>query len=228
MCRQFRIKKIIALLCALIVWTSGFPLTVSAAELGNANSQVIVSLGDSYSSGEGIEPFFGQDLPISLKVKNYSWLAHRSENAWSGMLSLPSLSGTMSENADNWYFVAASGATTANIDGIFEKTYYKKQPSKFLPNLQDTVPLPPQISNFENLKEEGKAADYVTITIGGNDVDFTGTVIAAVCSSTFLTPAYLSDKINNTWEDFYEGGIRERLCSTYEKSIKLQEKMHEL
>ena len=60
MCRQFRIKKIIALLCALIVWTSGFPLTVSAAELGNANSQVIVSLGDSYSSGEGIEPFFGQ------------------------------------------------------------------------------------------------------------------------------------------------------------------------
>ena len=220
MCRQFRIKKIIALLCALIVWTSGFPLTVSAAELGNANSQVIVSLGDSYSSGEGIEPFFGQDLPISLKVKNYSWLAHRSENAWSGMLSLPSLSGTMSENADNWYFVAASGATTANIDGIFEKTYYKKQPSKFLPNLQDTVPLPPQISIFENLKEEGKAADYVTITIGGNDVDFTGTVIAAVCSSTFLTPAYLSDKINNTWEDFYEGGIRESICSTYEKIHK--------
>ena len=113
-----------------------------AEELKSEDSSVIVSMGDSYSSGEGIEPFFGQDLPLSLKVKNYSWLAHRSENAWSGMLSLPSLSGTMSENADNWYFVAASGATTANINGIFEKTYYKKQPSRTLPDLQDTVPLP--------------------------------------------------------------------------------------
>ena len=209
-----RIAKILLLVTIMLLELS---TNAFAEELRSEDSSVIVSMGDSYSSGEGIEPFYGQDLPISLKVKNYSWLAHRSENAWSGMLSLPSLSGTMSENADNWYFVAASGATTANINGIFEKTYYKKQPSRTLPDLQGTVPLPSQISIFEKLREEGKAADYVTITIGGNDVDFTGTVIAAVCSSTYLTPAYLSDKINNTWKDFYEGGIRESICSTYEK-----------
>ena len=31
---------------------------------------IIVSLGDSYSSGEGIEEFFGQDLPVEDKVQN--------------------------------------------------------------------------------------------------------------------------------------------------------------
>ncbi len=211
-------KRIMEILLLVTVILLELPTNVFAEELKSEDSTVIVSMGDSYSSGEGIEPFFGQDLlPISLKVKNYSWLAHRSENAWPGMLLLPSLSGTMSENVDNWYFVASSGATTANIDGIFEKTYNKKWPSKSLPNLQGTVPLPPQISIFKDLKEKGKKADYVTITIGGNDVDFTGTVIAAVCSSTYLTPAYLADKINNTWKDFYEGGIRENICSTYEK-----------
>ena len=218
---KFKImKRIVKILLLATIMLLELSTNTFAEELKSEDSSVIVSMGDSYSSGEGIEPFFGQDLPLSLKVKNYSWLAHRSENAWSGMLSLPSLSGTMSENADNWYFVAASGATTANINGIFEKTYYKKQPSRTLPDLQDTVPLPSQISIFEKLKEEGKTADYVTITIGGNDVDFAGAVTAAVCSSTYLTPAYLSDKINNTWKDFYEGGIRESICSTYEEIHK--------
>lgn len=218
---KFKImKRIVKILLLATIMLLELSTNTFAGELRSEDSSVIVSMGDSYSSGEGIEPFFGQDLPLSLKVKNYSWLAHRSENAWSGMLSLPSLSGTMSENADNWYFVAASGATTANINGIFEKTYYKKQPSRTLPDLQDTVHLPSQISIFEKLKEEGKTADYVTITIGGNDVDFAGAVTAAVCSSTYLTPAYLSDKINNTWKDFYEGGIRESICSTYEEIHK--------
>ncbi len=39
----------------------------------------MVSLGDSYSSGEGIEPFYGQNEPTADKVKNQDWLAHRSE-----------------------------------------------------------------------------------------------------------------------------------------------------
>ena len=39
----------------------------------------MVSLGDSYSSGEGIEPFYGQNESTADKVKNQDWLAHRSE-----------------------------------------------------------------------------------------------------------------------------------------------------
>lgn len=74
------------------------------------NDRVIVSLGDSYSSGEGIEPFYddipGGLLPDAVALENgdiirslngkrvmdlvYSkdWLCHRSKNAWSGMLTL--------------------------------------------------------------------------------------------------------------------------------------------
>ena len=159
----------------------------------------------------------GQDLPLPLKVKNYDWIAHRSENAWSGMLTLPSLSGTMAENADNWYFAAASGATTAHIEGTYNRGYYKKDSSNPLKVLQGSVTLPPQISIFDLLKEEGKTADYVTLTIGGNDVDFREAVEAAVCSSTYLSPAYLADKINTTWENFFEGGIRANICTAYEK-----------
>lgn len=211
-------KRIVKILLLVTIMFLDLTTNAFAEELKSEDSSVIVSMGDSYSSGEGIEPFYAQDATIFEKVKNDDWLAHRSKNAWPGMLSLPSLEGTMSDYKDeNWYFVATSSATTANIDGKFKKKYYKMMTSRFKSYLQGTTPLAPQINVFENLAKEGKRADYVTITIGGNDVDFTGTVIAAVCSSTYLTPAYLSDKINNTWKNFYEGGIRENICSTYEK-----------
>lgn len=51
-----------------------------AAEDEN-KQKIMVSLGDSYSSGEGIEPFYGQNEKISKKVNNPDWLAHRSEKA---------------------------------------------------------------------------------------------------------------------------------------------------
>ena len=47
----------------------------------NAGDRIIVSLGDSYSSGEGIDPFFGSDLPLAERVNNIDWLCHRSQNA---------------------------------------------------------------------------------------------------------------------------------------------------
>ncbi|SEG39521.1 hypothetical protein SAMN04487934_12313 [Eubacterium ruminantium] len=83
---------------------------------GNTKSdRIIVSLGDSYSSGEGIEPFYGQydvngkALPFSKKVKNDDWLAHRSMYAWSGMLKLLGVDRTMADNKEtNWFFAAAS------------------------------------------------------------------------------------------------------------------------
>ena len=43
---------------------------------------VIVSLGDSYSCGEGIEPFYGQDAEMALRCLDPDWLAHRSEKSW--------------------------------------------------------------------------------------------------------------------------------------------------
>lgn len=193
---------------------------VFATETGLTKNPIVVSLGDSYSSGEGIEPFYGQSLPLTEKIKNYDWLAHRSEKAWAGMLSFPTLEGTLTDYRNqNWYFVASSGATTKDIISTQEKKYNKSQFSfsKVMPNLQGTVSFPSQINIFENLKKIGKQADYVTLTIGGNDVNFTQIVTDAVRSSTYLTPSYLTDKINSTWKDFYEGGIKENIGKTYKE-----------
>lgn len=45
-------------------------VSTTAASAQNVNDPVIVvSLGDSYSSGEGIEPFYGQDKPLYKKSK---------------------------------------------------------------------------------------------------------------------------------------------------------------
>ena len=57
-------------------------------------SQVIVSMGDSFSSGEGIPPFYGQmdengkEKTLREKLADQDWLAHRSMNSWGGQLEL--------------------------------------------------------------------------------------------------------------------------------------------
>ncbi len=83
-----------------------FPMiTVNVhAETATEGSRVMVSLGDSYSSGEGIEPFYGQNESTADKVKNQDWLAHRSEKSWPGRLTLEGVNGSMSQNRnDNWF-----------------------------------------------------------------------------------------------------------------------------
>lgn len=210
MYKLFRIKTIMVLLCILTICISSFPLTVFANEVGNANSQIIVSLGDSYSSGEGIEPFYGQDETKAQRVNNDDWLAHRSKNSWSGMLTLPSVTGTMAENRDtHWFFAAVSGAVTNNLSNVQNKEYKK---GKYSGNCN----LPAQLEIFETLGD--KKADYVTLTLGGNDADFAGVITDVIMGSTYLNLSGLSDKINDTWEKFYEdGGIKDCLQESYEK-----------
>ena len=57
---------------------------------------VVVSLGDSYSSGEGIEPF-GIKKTLTEKVNDPDWLAHRSERSWQSMLCIPGLDGYLGD-----------------------------------------------------------------------------------------------------------------------------------
>lgn len=184
-------------------------MTSYAAEDGN-ESKIIVSLGDSYSSGEGIEPFYGQDKDVSKIVGNPDWLAHRSEKAWPGMLTLPSVKGKMSDKVNkdkHWFFVAASGATTQNIRYNFIKEYNKN-------GNKGSYSLEPQLKVFDKLGKD--KADYVTFTLGGNDVDFAGTITQCVTKSSHLEPNHLTDKLNNTWKNFFaEGGIRDKLYDAY-------------
>lgn len=183
----------------------------------NSGDRIIVSLGDSYSSGEGIDPFFGSELPINDRINNADWLCHRSKNAWSGKLTLENSDGTtitMKDhrgNADtdgNWYFAAMSGAVTGNIldtEPIPEKDKDKKEyEHRFkkykkltgvkvnplnplvpkLEFLEGSVEIEPQLNVFQQLGD--KKADYVTITMGGNDIDFTGIVVRAAVNVPFL------------------------------------------
>ena len=200
-------KRILVVLLVVSIEVSLTHISSFAAE-NDSEQQIIVSLGDSYSSGEGIEPFYGQDEDISKKVNNPDWLAHRSQSAWSGMLTLPSVNGKMSDNKDaNWFFVAASGAVTDNMFSGFNKEYKK---GKYSGNYE----LAPQLDIFDEL--DGKKADYVTLTLGGNDAGFSDVITSCVTGSTHLNFGGLSDKLNNTWKEYFkEGGIRDKLYKAY-------------
>lgn len=170
---------------------------------------VIVSLGDSYSSGEGIEPFYGQDEDVSEKVYNPDWVAHRSTLSWPGQLFDPDNEIPMSEYKDQyWYFVAASGATTEELYHPFEKEYNKGYGIKGIHSLA------PQLDIFDSI--EKNTVDYVTITIGGNDVDFEGIVKSCIFGSETLNIGSVTDKLENLWDEFTaQGGIREKLINAY-------------
>lgn len=44
----------------------------------DASDRVIVSLGDSYSAGEGLGDYYDGDFDIPVRVKSEAWLSHRS------------------------------------------------------------------------------------------------------------------------------------------------------
>lgn len=191
---------------------SVFPLSVYAAEQSTRDG-IIVSLGDSYSSGEGILPFYGEIGTMAEKVQCHDWLAHRSVNAWSGMLTLPWVNGPMSENRDeHWFFAAASGATTEHLLNYQTKDYSK---GKYV----GSEDLDPQLSVFDQLGN--RKADYVTLTLGGNDADFTGIITEVMVGCTYLNLSGLPNKLNKTWEEFYkEDGIADKLDDAYQAIAK--------
>lgn len=201
------LTRIIILSLSVSVLLQSQSISVYAEEESKKH-QIMVSLGDSYSSGEGIEPFYGQYDDNSKKVKNPDWLAHRSRNAWPGMLTLPRNEGTMEDNKDEyWFFEAASGAVTDKFKYAFTKGYTKGK-YKGIYNLK------PQLSIFDRLGDY--KADYVTMTIGGNDVGFADIITSCAKGSKYLNVGGLTDKLNHTWDVFYtEGGTKDRLTDAY-------------
>ena len=55
--------------CAVCVFLAT-GASAHAALLPPDDAYIVVSLGDSYASGEGVEPFYDQELPIAEKVKS--------------------------------------------------------------------------------------------------------------------------------------------------------------
>lgn len=176
-------------------------------------SRVLVTLGDSYSSGEGVEPFYGQEEEFKNKVVNPDWLAHRSRGAWAGYLELDGLDGILLDHKDeNWVFVAASGATTKNITQKFTKEYNRG-------GYSGSYDLPAQRDAFSMFDKD--QIDYVTITIGGNDVHFADIVANCVLDKyCIFGHNHLSNQLKESWDE-YNKYVKDDLYNTYKLIAKL-------
>lgn len=184
---------------------------------GCARSLVIVSLGDSYSSGEGIEPFYSQGA--AKRYTNTDFLAHRSQRSWPGRLTLPGLCGTMAEHRnENWFFAAASGAKAKHIWESQSKTGRRRisrgESGRPLYRTYPTQHLKPQLDIFKELGD--KKADYVTLTLGGNDAGFSDVITHALVGHTYIGIGFLRLKLASLWKRFYaQDGIRNSLFKAY-------------
>lgn len=193
--------------------------SVAHADEVNDNRLILVSLGDSYSSGEGIPPFYGQELALEEKVNCVDWVAHRSTQSWSGQLVLDSSKGQMNQykidNDENnsesdicWYFVAASGAETKHL--------FEPQKNKIsIGGIEKTSSIPAQLKVFDSIDKN--ATDYVTVTLGGNDAGFADIITGCALGSTYLNFSGLTNRLNHTWDYFFaENGIKSNLKKSYE------------
>ncbi|MCR5297595.1 MAG: hypothetical protein K6E17_09320 [Clostridiales bacterium] len=190
---------------------------------GAEGGKVIVSLGDSYSSGEGIEPFYGQDMDLPERVLDPDWLAHRSMECWPGMLTLPAVDGPMKDHrGENWFFAAASGAETGQLfrlsaAEIASGASAEKEKEYNRGGFSGKAMLPPQLDVFDELDAKGLKADYVTVTIGGNDIGFARVVSTSFLGmSNFLPGSTPEEQAALLVQRAYEaGGIRDKILRVF-------------
>ena len=195
-------------------------------------TRVIVSMGDSFSAGEGIEPFYGSRYSDGDELAD--WLARRSIDSWPGQLRLPTV-GEMRDYKDGkgedaqWHFVAASGAVVWHIQNKYERKYLTGTSMDDLK--AKWVDLEEQIKVFEKLNvEDDKSVyrivpDYVTLTMGGNDLGFVPIVTEALILPSYNNPAFIFcaladatnklDKYTLNDDKEKEPSVREKLIEAY-------------
>ena len=181
-------KRFVSKALVFTMMCSVVPFSASAA--GSSDPLVVVSLGDSYSSGEGIPAFYGQEKAWGKKVYDEDWLAHRSTKSWPGLLEFSEIIGTLRDynvkqtnsGVCKWYFGAASGAETKHFSKEKQRKDTYKRISLFK-TMKTTSYLPKQIDVINQVRDE---VDYVTLTVGGNDVGFADIITTCATGSTYL------------------------------------------
>lgn len=194
----------------------------AAAFTDTSDDLIVVSMGDSYSSGEGNEPYYVAGESYDELISNPEHLAdfeaHRSDLAWTANLVIDGVrlgDHRVCESSDpsdsvKWYFTAASGAEIRHIYTPFEKTISREGQD------ERTDCLAPQLDVFYENGLYGKV-DYVTLTLGGNDVGFTEILITSVVNSVTADLGIIDSRIDDAWYEFYRtGGVRDRLEQAYE------------
>lgn len=256
-------KKItIVLICLVMLLNS---ISAFAADTPNQENDmpVVVSLGDSYSSGEGVQPYYGQKT--SDKHTCEDWIAHRSSCAWPGLLQYngkylntaraqnPSVLDGLTVDYDSckdngsWYFTAVSGAVTKDVismqyvdeNGETKTSYGQvKEVQKAVFHKVREYKLNLQIDTVKAVQTK-QNIDYITMTIGGNDVGFVDIMIKSVMTaqdpnsvpvlgdvpivSGMIDMSHLKSKlvkvIESFWDDDYDS-YSNRLKKTYEELLK--------
>lgn len=155
-------------------------------------TRIVVSMGDSFSAGEGIEPFYGSRNSTGDDLAD--WLARRSIDSWPGQLRLPSV-GELRDYKDRkddiaqWKFVAASGAVIWHMDNPYKRKYLLI--SSLVDFHAEFKELDRQYKVLEDLNEEGLVPDYITLTLGGNDLGFVPIVTKALLLPSYMDPGYI-------------------------------------
>lgn len=204
--KKSTLKRIVSAAFAGALLGSLLPLSASA----DTDPVIVVSLGDSYSSGEGIPAFYGQEKPWEQRVYDADWLAHRSRKSWPALLEFAGISGTLRDYnvreynsaSCKWYFGAASGAETRHISKSTQEKKTSKRVSLFK-TMKTTYQLPKQIDIFNQVSDD---VDYVTMTIGGNDVGFADIITTCATGSTYLHfgsgKLKLEKQLDSIWAGF--------------------------
>lgn len=133
-----------------------------------------VALGDSFSSGEGVEPFISGTNTSGTNPN----LCHRSEGAYPKLLS-----GNPGTRLNLTGFRACSGAKTEQITGVW-------------PNAGSNSPNLGEHAQDEALSS---TTGLVTVSIGGNDVKFSDFVLQCLfldCSATSVQQ-YFATQVDN-------------------------------
>jgi hypothetical protein len=158
-----------------------------------------VALGDSFSSGEGIEPFYQR-----------SDSCHRSERAYPTLVDVPGEPGTTVAEAMRagsedvqWGFQACSGAETTHAG------------SKSA-GLEDEISADPTAADPKNdmALPLDAATTLVTLTIGGNNVDFSGVLEKCFFSENCTTEIFDGRTLEESIHDDREN-LRIELAGAY-------------
>ena len=145
----------------------------------NAPRYKVVALGDSYSAGEGIEPYLSN-------TDNSANACHRSSKAYPNLITLPGTTAPLAQDPkDELDFIACSGAHTTSLTTAAVNTAGQENPPG---SGWDG----PRYEHGEELQlSQGyldTRTDAVTLSIGGNDARFADvlkscTLTTHVCSS---------------------------------------------
>ncbi|MFC4616296.1 GDSL-type esterase/lipase family protein [Cellulomonas algicola] len=138
---------------------------VAFVPLPQRPKDIVVALGDSYSSGEGTDDYYAESNQFGNDPR-YRNACHRSPQTWSRLATMPGSSQTIGQRADaldptmDYHLLACSGAKTNQVvtDGQYQA-----------------------LSQLDRGFID-ESTTRVTISIGGNDTGFSK--IAMFCSIT--------------------------------------------